>query len=117
MGGLHRPLFLSLYQHPGICAIGKDVLYGPAVPAAIAIVEVSVQAVSPGVLNRCGEASLIQLPNDTSHTSAACRHLKDLPNDNSGHRVRDKLAGILIRFLITEWGSGPNKFTMLCFHV
>ena len=117
MGGLHRPLFLPLYQHPRVCAIGKDVLYGPAVPTTIAIVKVSIQTASPGVLDRCGEAPLIQIPNDTGHTSAACRHLKNLPNNNSRCRIRDKLVRILAGLLITKRSSRPDKFSTLCFHV
>ncbi|GFI46564.1 hypothetical protein IMSAGC019_01883 [Lachnospiraceae bacterium] len=117
MSSFDNPFFLSLHQHTSVGAIGKNVLYRATVPIPIAIVKVSTQAIGSGILNRGRKAPFIQISDNTSHANATCGHLKNFPNNNSRCRIRDNLARILAGLLITKWGSRPDKFSTLCFHV
>lgn len=99
----YSPFFFHLYQHTCVGTVCKDVLHRSTVPTVVAIIKVPIQAVSPSVLDRHWELSFIQILDNPGHTGAVCSHLKDIPNDNSSYRIRYKLTGILIGFLIPEW--------------
>lgn len=57
--GFYSPFLFPLYQHPRICAIGKDMLHRPAVPTVVAILKVPIQTVVSCILDRSRETSLI----------------------------------------------------------
>ena len=117
MGGFYSSFLFSLYQHTCIGTIGKNVFDRSAVPTAVAIAKVSIQTVGSSVLDWSWEPSFIQISDNAGHASAACRHLKDFPNNDSSYRIRNKLTWILVRFLITKWSSWPDKISVLRFHI